>query len=103
MANYKHGTADFMKVFDLADKGVCDLEISARTGFNEFWIKDVTTRYWKDKMKIKQVDDYLRQHFPGGNIKHSAYELGVTEMFIKRRVMKLKIDPNMIFEIIKTK
>jgi hypothetical protein len=101
MANYKHKTSDFFKVFELADKGVADNEISIKTGLKRNWVANVTARYWKDKMNIKQVDDYLRKNFPGGNIKHAAYECGVTEMFIKRRVMKLNIDPNMIFEIIK--
>lgn len=99
----KHCDEDFFKVMNLADSGVSDIDISESTGFNLNWVGDVTRRYWMDKMKIQQVDDYLKQKFPGGSVKQACLVCGVSEQFIKRRILYLNIDPDMIFEIIKTK
>lgn len=51
-------------------------------------------------MNMNQIDNYLRCHFPGGSVLIASLYLGKTEAFIKRRVMYLKIDANMIFETV---
>jgi hypothetical protein len=100
MGKTKHTEQVKMKVLDLADKGVSDVVISNQMNVAYGWVNPITTRYWEDKMKIKQVDDYLKKNWPGGNTKEASIVLGCTELFVKRRVMALKLDPNMIFETV---
>lgn len=99
----RHKDEDFYQVMDLADKGVADVDIEEVTGFNLGWIGGVTRKYWIDKMKIQQVDDYLKQKFPDGSVKQASLVCGVSEQFIKRRILYLNLDADLIFEIIKTK
>jgi hypothetical protein len=87
-------------VIDLIEVNISDAEIVNITGFNIAWINKLSTNYWKYKMNIQQIDDYLIKKFPGGSLKQASIDLGTNIIFIKRRVMYLKIDPDMIFETI---
>lgn len=54
-------------------------------------------------MNVKQLDDYLKAKFPNGNVAIAAHETNRIENQIRARLLKLKLDPMVIFEVIKAK
>ena len=54
-AKPRYTAEDKQKIYDLADKGMTDTDITAETGFGYSYIQSVTTKYWEDKMKNKNL------------------------------------------------
>jgi hypothetical protein len=100
MGNKRYTDEDRLNVVALIEANCSDVEIVKMLGFNYGFVGKMSTDYWNFKMKEKQIDDYLKLKFPGRSVKQAAFNLGVSEFFVKRRVMYLKLDPNMIFETV---
>lgn len=92
-----------LQIIKLIEANYTDSEIAHETGFNRGKVVETSTKYWEAKMKQAQIDDYLKQNFPGGNLKQAGIVLGVSQIFLKRRIIYLRIDPDMIFETITIK
>lgn len=100
--NYRYTDKDRELVMASAEKGISDSEIVKTTGFGIGFVGQVSAKYWKDKMRKRQIDNYLIEKFPGGNCKICARELGISVDAVKARVYALRLDANIIFEIVKT-
>lgn len=51
MKRRRYTKSDKIKVIEMAKNGIPDIEIAARLGFGRGWVGEVSTLYWKDKMK----------------------------------------------------